>query len=85
MGLIFSGESRFIADHPFNVIKYSGGGYIYICEAPPGSGCARSGAVWRVQRIAESTGEVVYAGAGSFDCPATDLATVAALAYVLGD
>lgn len=69
------------------VVKYTSGGYTYICEAVMGT--ARSTAAWRVMRITDATGDIVYAGVagttvGTFAFAATDAATVAALTYTLG-
>ena len=71
----------------FTFVKYSGSGYTYLAEAQLGT--ARSTSEWRVTRITDATGDIVYAGTagvnvGAFDFPATDLATVAALTYTLG-
>ena len=70
-----------------NFVKYTGSGYTYLAEAAPGT--ARSTAAWRVARVTDATGDIIYAGAagttvGTFAFPATDLATVAALTYTLG-
>lgn len=70
------------SDPALTLVKYSGSGYTYLCEAAIGS--ARSGSVWRVARITDATGDIVYAGTGLFAHAATDLATVAALTYTLG-
>lgn len=78
------GQAELGADFALNTIKYSGGGYTYFCETPPGADCARSTDAWRVLRINDATGDAVYAGAGRFEHSATDLATVAALTYTLG-
>jgi len=64
------------------LVKYSGSGYTYICEALVGT--ARSTAAWRVMRITDATNDIVYAGTGAFDQVATNLAAVAALTYTLG-
>lgn len=72
------------ADLAINSIKYSGGGYTYFCETAPGVDCARGAAIWRVLRITDVTGDAIWAGTGRFEHAATDLATVAALAYALG-
>ena len=66
----------------YSFVKYSGSGYTYWCEAAIGS--ARSSAVWRVARVTDATGDVIYAGTGLFEHAATDLSTVAALTYTLG-
>lgn len=71
----------FVADPPMSMVKYAGSGYTYLCEAPPGT--ARSTASWRVMRITDASGDCVFAGTGAFGHAATDLATVAALAYTL--
>lgn len=74
--------SLILADDPaLTLVKYAGGGYTYYCEGMPGT--ARSTALWRVMRITDATGDVVYAGNGSASHAATDLATVAALTYTL--
>lgn len=70
----------------YSFVKYAGSGYTYIAEAIMGT--ARSTALWRVMRITDATGDIVYAGAvgstvGTFVFAATDLATVAALTYTL--
>lgn len=71
-----------LVDAALTMLKYTGSGYTYLCEASPNT--ARSGATWRVMRITDATGDTVYAGAGKFEHAATDLATVAALTYTLG-
>lgn len=70
----------------YSFVKYTGSGYTYLCEAAMGT--ARSTSAWRVARITDATGDIVYAGAvgatvGTFAFAATDLATVAALTYTL--
>lgn len=70
-----------------SMVKYAGSGFTYIAEAVMGT--ARSTAAWRVMRITDASGDIVYAGsvgttAGTFSFAATDLATVAALTYTLG-
>ena len=65
------------------LVQYSDATYNYYCESGPKT--SRSAAVgWRVSRKTISTGDIIYAGVGGFDHPATDLATVAALSYTLG-
>ena len=69
------------------LVKYAGSGFTYVAEAVMGT--ARSTAAWRVMRITDASGDIVYAGAvgstaGTFAFAATDLATVAALTYTLG-
>lgn len=76
-----------VTDPSYTLVKYTGSGYTYLCEAVMGT--ARSTALWRVTRITDTTGDIVYAGvagttAGTFAFAATDLATVAALTYTLG-
>lgn len=71
-----------VADPSLTLVKYTGSGYTYLCEAAPGT--ARSTAAWRVCRITDATGDCVYAGTGLPQHAATDLATVAALTYTLG-
>ena len=71
----------------YSFVKYAGSGYTYLAEAALGT--ARSTAAWRVSRITDATGDIVYAGVagttvGTFAFAATDLATVAALTYTLG-
>lgn len=71
----------------YTLVKYAGGGFTYFCNAVPGT--ARSTAAWRVSRLTDATGDIVYAGAvgstvATFAFAATDLATVAALTYTLG-
>jgi hypothetical protein len=71
-----------------SMVKYTGGGYTYLCEASPGT--ARSSSAWRILRITDATGDMLYASQadggerGEFSHAATDLATVAALTYTLG-
>lgn len=69
-------------DPAMTMVKYAGGGYTYFCEALPGT--ARSTATWRVMRVTDATGDIVFAGTGRAAHAATDLATVAALTYTLG-
>lgn len=71
-----------VTDPSLTMIKYTGSGYTYICEAAIGT--ARSTAGWRVLRITDATGDTVYAGTGLFAHAATSLAVVAALTYTLG-
>jgi len=71
-----------VADPILTMVKYSGSGYTYLCEAAPGT--ARSTAAWRVCRITDASGDCVYAAAGLFAHAATSLAVVAALTYTLG-
>lgn len=66
----------------YTLVKYAGAGFTYFCNAVPGT--ARSTATWRVSRLTDATGDIVYAGTGLFEHAATDLATVAALTYTLG-
>jgi len=78
----FTGDAAHVTDPPYTLIKYSSGGYTYLCEAKIGT--ARSTAAWRVQRITDATGDIVFAGTGLFAHAATDASTVAALTYTLG-
>ena len=71
-----------VTDPSLTMIKYTGSGYTYICEAAIGT--ARSTAGWRVLRITDATGDIVYAGTGLFAHAATSLAVVAELTYTLG-
>lgn len=71
-----------VTDPPLTLVKYTSGGYTYLCEAAIGS--ARSSAVWRVTRVTDATGDIVYAGTGLFEHASTDAATVASLTYTLG-
>lgn len=76
-----------VSSPTLTMVKYTSGGYTYICEAALGT--ARSTAAWRVMRITDSTSDIVFAGAagstvGTFAFTATDAATVAALTYTLG-
>ena len=71
-----------IGTDPLSFVTYAGGGYTYYCEALVGT--ARSTAKWRVSRKTDSTGDIIYAGGGSFEHAATDLATVQNLVYNLG-
>jgi len=59
--------------------KYTGGGYTYLCEAPPGA--VLTEARWKITRINDATGEMRYADAGSWKNLATDYATVSGLSY----
>ena len=69
-------------DPALTLVKYAGGGYTYYAESMPGT--ARSAAAWRVMRVTDATGDMIYAGSGAAAYAATDLATVAALTYTLG-
>jgi len=82
-----TGGASHITDPAYSLVKYSGSGYTYLCEAAIGT--ARSTAAWRVLRITDATGDMVYAGtvgttAGTFAFAGTSLAVVAALTYTLG-
>lgn len=77
-----SGGAALVSDPAYTMVKYAGSGYTYLCEADIGT--ARSTAAWRVTRITDATGDIVFAGTGAFEHAATDLATVAALTYTLG-
>lgn len=71
-------------DLALNLVQYKGGGYTYFCQCPPGPGCARSAPVWRVMRMTDATGDMVFAGTGRFEHVATDLTAAAGLTYTLG-
>lgn len=84
---ISHGGAAHVTDPSYTFVKYSSGGYTYLCEAIMGT--ARATAAWRVVRITDATGDMVYAGVagttvGTFAFSATDAATVAALTYTLG-
>ena len=79
---ISTGGAAHVTDPSYTLIKYASGGYTYLCEAE--SGTARSTAVWRVTRITDATGDMVFAGTGLFAHAATNTAAVAALTYTLG-
>ena len=81
------GGAGHVTDPSYTLVKYTGSGYTYLCDAVMGT--ARSTAAWRVFRVTDATGDGVYAGVagttvGTFAFAATDLATVAALTYTLG-
>lgn len=63
-------------------VVYADATYSYSCDAAPGT--ARSSAGWLVSRKTLATGDIVFAGTGSFDQPATSLAVVGGLTYTLG-
>ena len=80
--VISTGGAAHVTDPSLTLLKYASGGYTYLCEAEIGT--ARSTAAWRVTRITDATGDMVFAGTGLFAHAATDAATVAALTYTLG-
>lgn len=67
---------------PLVMVPYTGGGYNYYCEAVPG--VAKTASAWKITRVLQATGQVDYAGSGTFIHPATDYATVAALTFNQG-
>jgi hypothetical protein len=75
-----------VTNPQYTFTKYSAGGYTYIREAIMGT--AKSAHLWRVLRVTDATGDMVYATGddgviGSFTCIGTD-AGVVGLTYTLG-
>lgn len=72
-----------IMSSPLKLLKYSLGGYEYICESGPGA--IPTASVWLITRI-DVNGNIAHAGTsasscGKFDQVATNASIVAALGY----